>query len=288
MMSKEQHNILSNIIRIKEDVPKQQRKLCTYILENYQTIGLASISELAEKADVGTTTVMRVMKKLGYATYNDMKKELYELKINSMNTWWHMEKSFKADTYNNNEEVLFKSWQEVLSILDETLSDSLLKEFHKCVSLMLQANTVHILGLRSSLAQAIYLEYLLEGFYPKTNQLSLNSDVVFDRIFQFKDGDVLFVIANSPYTNRSLEAAEFCYRQGHPIILLTDHLSCPISTYADVILKTTPSNQQYSIVPSIALIESLVIEIGRKTSQTSIDQLSKLAEILKKYQITLS
>lgn len=288
-MNIEQLSILSNIIRIKEDVPKQQRKLCTYILENYQTIGLASITELAEKSGVGTTTVMRVMKRLGYSTYNDMKKELYQLKINSThNTWWHMEKSFKVDTYNNNEELLFKSWQEVMSILDETLKHSLLKEFHRCVSLMLEANTVHILGLRSSIAQAIYLEYLLEGFYPKTNQLSLNSDVVFDRIFQFKEGDVLFVIANSPYTNRSLEAAEFCYRQGHPIILLTDHLSCPISTYADVILQTTPSNKQYSIVPSIALLESLVIEIGRKTSQTSIDQLSKLAEILKSYHITLS
>jgi DNA-binding MurR/RpiR family transcriptional regulator len=289
-MDREEIVMLKDIIRVKENLPKQQRNLCNYILENYQSIGLVTISELANKAGVGTTTVMRVMEKLGYRSYSDMKKDLHELTINSMheNTWWHMEKSFKPETNNKNEKTIVESWQEILNILDNSLKESLLKEFHKCIHLLLKANTIHILGLRSSLAQAVYFEYLLEGFYPKTNQLSLNSDLVFDRIFQFKDGDILFVITNSPYTDRSLEAAEFCNRQGYPIILLTDHLSCPISSYADVILQTTASDKQYSIVPSIAILESIVIEIGRKTAGTSIKNLNSLGEILKQYHITRS
>lgn len=281
--------VIKNIINIKDKVPKKQSKLCDYILENYQDIGLLTISQLAEKANVGTTTVFRVMKKLGYSSYNDMKEDLYKLTINSArNTWWHMEESFKSETNNKKEETLVKSWQEILNILDDSLKESLLKEFNKCVNLILKANTIHILGLRSSMAQAVYFECLLEGFYPKTNQLSFSSDLVFDRIFQFKDGDVLFVITNSPYTDRSLEAAEFCNRQGHPIILLTDHLSCPVSSYADIILETTPSNKQYSIVPSIAILESIVIEVGRKTAGTSIEKLNRLGEILKQYHITRS
>lgn len=288
-MSREKTSLLKKIVRIKESLPNQQRNLCNYILENYHTIELVSISDLAKKANVGTTTVMRVMKTLGYQSYNEMKKDLYELSIHSINTtWWHMEKSFKADTTNNNEVALIKSWQEIFRILDESINESLLEAFHQCVDLILKAITVHILGLRSSMAQAVYFEYLLEGFYPKTSQLSFNSDVVFDRIFQFKQGDILFVFTNSPYTDRSLEAAAFCNRLGHPIILLTDHLSCPIAAYADVVLLTVPSDKQYSIVPSIAILESIVIEIGRRTAKESIEQLNKLDEILKHYHITRS
>lgn len=51
-------------------------------MENYQTIGLPSIAELANQATVGTTTVMRVMRALEYPSYNEMKKDLDELSIN--------------------------------------------------------------------------------------------------------------------------------------------------------------------------------------------------------------
>lgn len=276
-------------MELKEDAPKQQKKLCDYILENYRDVGLLTISQLADKAEVGTATVFRVAKKLGYRSYNEMKEDLYKLTIDiARNTWWHMENSFKSDVVITHEQSLIKSWQEILRLLDESMSDSLLSEFHKCINLILEANTVHILGLRSSLAPAIYFENLLESFYPKTNQLSYNSDLIFDRILQFEEGDILFVITNSPYTDRCLEAAEFCNRLGHSIILLTDHLSCPISSYADVILQTVPSDKQYSIVPAIAIIETIVIEIGKRTAITSIKKLKKLADILKEYNITRS
>src|SRR5690625_4012013 len=114
-MKKERKPILKNIIRVKEDLPKQQKKLCDYILENYQTIGLPSIAELAVQARVGTTTVMRVMRALGYQSYNEMKKDLHKLSIHSThNTWWHMEKSFKTVPNNNDQDKLYKSWHEMM------------------------------------------------------------------------------------------------------------------------------------------------------------------------------
>lgn len=289
MNDKNYLGILQSLIDIRENIPRQQKKLCDYIIENYQSIGVLTVSQLAAKAGVGTTTVMRLLKRLGYDSYNQMKKDLYELTINSnKNTWWHLEKSFKSTTKNNNSNTLQNSLYEIVSILEKTLKDPLLENFYKSVDLILKANTIHILGLRSSVAAAIYFEHLLGGFYPKTKQLSHNSDYVFDRISQFEDGDLLFLITNSPFTNRSLEAAKFCSKQGHPLILVTDHLSCPASTYADVILLTEPSQKQYTIVPTITVLESIVIEVGRKTSETSIQQLNQLAQILKQNHITRS
>jgi hypothetical protein len=63
--------------------------------------------------------------------------------------------------------------------------------------------------------------------------------------------------------NKTIEAAQFCHERGIKIILLTDHLTCPIAQYASVVLKTEPSEQQHSIVPAISIIEAIVIEMGQ-------------------------
>jgi len=39
-MNTQNQSIITEIINIKESLPKKQRQLCDYILKNYQSIGL--------------------------------------------------------------------------------------------------------------------------------------------------------------------------------------------------------------------------------------------------------
>jgi DNA-binding MurR/RpiR family transcriptional regulator len=278
-------DILNAIISIKETLPKKQKKLCNYIIENYQSLGLLTVADLARSADVGTSTVMRVMKLLGYESYYDMRKDLYE--ISSYTTWWHLKESFKMnESYDS--KTLPTVWGEVSDLLTGSLTESLIENFLKSIDIILNARRVHILGLRTSKAIALYFEQLLEEFYPKTRQLSFDSEFIYDRMLQFDPNDILFVIAHSPYTNLTIEATQFCYNRGNKIILLTDHLSCPITPYASTILKVEASKSQYSLVTSVALIEALVIEMGRQTSNTAIKHLEDIETILAEKQITRS
>ncbi len=287
-MTKNSNGILEKIIDIKESLPKKQRHLCDYIIENYQSIGMMTVAELSQKANVGTSTVMRIMKHLGYESFNDMRRDMHKETINTnLSTWWHMQESFKRDT-NEGLDTLSQSWSETLTVMNKTINSTLIENFHQAIDVISKAKRVNILGLRSSKAPAIYYEMLMEGFNSKTRQLSYDSDLIFDKILQFEEGEILFLITNSPYTARSMEAAKFCYDQGHPIILLTDHLSCPITPFANVLLKTEASKQQYTITPTITLIESIVIEVGRRMSGTSIEHLDKLGELLENKGITRS
>lgn len=282
---KSTQNILNAIIAIKETLPKKQKALCNYIIENYQSLGLLTVAELAKSANVGISTVMNVTKKLGYSGYVEMRKDLYE--ISSSSTWWHLKESFRIDE-SFPSVALSNIWEEINDILSKSLTPSLMENFQKAIHYILDATTIHILGLRTSKPIALYFEQLLQEFYPKTRQISFESDFVYDRILTFDPNDILFVVAHSPYSNLTLEATQFCYQQGNKIILLTDHLSCPMTPYASAILKVEASKNQYTIVPSIALIEALVIEIGRQTSHTSIKHLEKIESILAEKRITRS
>jgi DNA-binding MurR/RpiR family transcriptional regulator len=279
-------NILDLIVSKKGFLPKKQRKLCEFIVENYKSMGVLTVSDLADKAGVGTTTVMRVIKALGYESFNDFKKEFHQYTINlGLSTWWHLQKSFSTDESEPSSSVN-NSWKEIDALLNKTLNINLIENLNKAVQLILNKESVNILGLRTSKVIALYFEKLLSEFYPKTKQLSYDSEFVFDSISHFGKSDLLIIIALSPYTTLSMNVAEYCFEQGIPIILITDHYSCPVASYADVVLHTKASDKQYSIVPTIALIETLVIEIGKQTSEYSIQRLEKLGNLLKEKNIT--
>lgn len=280
---KSTQNLLNAIIMIKETLPKKQKALCNYIVENYHSLGLLTAAELAKSANVGISTIMNVTKRLGYKSFVEMRKDLYQ--ISSSTTWWHLKESFRTDR-NLPSITLTKIWEEITDVLSRSLTPMLIENFEKTVQYLLDAKTIHILGLRTSKPIALYFEQLLQEFYPKTRQISFNTEFIYDRILNFDPKDLLFVIAHSPYTNLTIEATQFCYKQGYKIVLLTDHLSCPITPYASTILKVETSQSQYSIVPSIALIEALVIEIGRQTSNQSIKHLEEIESILAKKRIT--
>ena len=281
-------NILDTILSKKDFLPNKQKILCEYIIENYKSIGFLSISVLAEKAGVGTTTILRVAKALGYESFQELKKEFQQFTVNSEDsTWWHLQKSFLNDESDSEIPAMAATWNEINYLLNETINHNLIEHMEKAVQLILQMDTINVLGLRTSKVAAIYFENLLGEFYPKTRQLSYDHEFIFDRILQFQKGNLLILIALSPFTTLSLKAAEYCYQQGHPFILITDNYACPVASYAEVVLYTKASDKQYSLVPTMALLETLVIEIGKQTSEHSIDHLQKLGDLLKEKDITL-
>ncbi|WIW28633.1 MurR/RpiR family transcriptional regulator [Bacillus inaquosorum] len=150
------------------------------------------------------------------------------------------------------------------------------------------ASQVNVLGSRPYKAMALYFEQLLGEFYSKIRQLSHDTEVLYDRILQLEEDEVLLIFAFEPYTNRIIESAMLAHELGIKIILISDHISCPIVQYASVTLKVQVSEEKFSVVPIIALIEALVIEIGKRSSEESIKKLKKLEKTLIEKNVTFS
>lgn len=280
-----QENIVDIIISKKDFLPKKQRQLCEFLIKNQKAIGILTIADLAEKANVGTTTVVRVMKAIGYDSFNDFKKDFHQFTLDeNQSTWWHLQKSFHSENPLTNS--VNDTWTEINHVMNETLNKSLIENIEKTVHLILEKASVNILGLRTSKVLAIYLEKMLSEFFPRTRQLSNDSDFIFDNVSLLKEKDLMIIITISPFSVVSLEAAQYCYEHHIPIVLITDNYSCPIISYADVVLYIKGSEKQYSIAPAIALIEALVIEVGKRTSDYSVDRLERLGKLLKEKNIT--
>ncbi|WP_339226995.1 MurR/RpiR family transcriptional regulator [Oceanobacillus sp. FSL K6-2867] len=276
---------IQKLLDVRSDLPKKQKQVCDYMIEHHQSIGVLTLSELADQANVGTTTVMRLINNLGYESYLDVKKDIFDASMQTTSSaWWHLQKSFT--TTNQQDHTILEVLSEVKSILDQTVTPSLISNFDTAIQLLLNSKRVNILGVRTNKALATYFGYLLQEFFHKVTQLSDETEFIFDRLLRMEKGELLILFDNSPFTTVGIEAAKYCHENGHSVILITDHLSSPATDYSTVVLNTAASSKQYSVVPTLFTIESLIIEIGRKTSRQSIADLEKLSSLLERKNIT--
>lgn len=274
-------NILERLISIQSSLPRKQEQLSAYILENHHNIGIMTIKELAENAGVGTTTVMRLIKALGYDSFVDLKKEFHHIQVDHSHKWINVQKSFSRKE-NNSYTTLSSVGQESVNLIEESINPQLVESLNEAIEIIDKASRINLVGFRSYRAIAIYLELLLAEFHPNIQQLSYDSDAMIDRILQFEEDEVLIVFAFSNYVQRAIDAATLTKERNIKIILITDQLSCPIAPYADVILKVDVEGKYFTVVPIIMLVEALVIELGKRNADTSVAKIRNLFEQLKK------
>lgn len=282
-------SIIDEILRIKDVLPKKQQKLCNYLVMNYEQVGIMTVAELAQAADVGTTTVMRLIQTLGRTSFVDFKKELLNSALMSTATSYRrLKQSFHPSLSSEEGGTLQSVVSDGLSVLENLCTPSNAKHFDQMMNMLENAARIFILGLRSSKPMALYCEYALSTFCPNIYQLSNDSEYVFDRIALYpQPEDVMLVFSVWPCTRKTIEAAEVCHKKGIPVILITNTSLNPIVKYADVVIDTNSVNHSSGYTIIMAVIEAMVAELGRRKNPISSENIEEVEAILNEMNIVL-
>jgi DNA-binding MurR/RpiR family transcriptional regulator len=185
-------------------------------------------------------------------------------------------------------QTLVQVWKQSVELLDKSLDEELMESFGHAIDTITNSSHINVFGTRPYKATALYFEQLLGEFYSKIRQLSHDTETIYDKILQIEKDEILIVFAFEPYTNVVMNVVKRVYEQGNRIILITDHISCPVISYATVTLRVAVGEEQFSILSIIALIDALIIEIGKRSSEKSIKKLKELEETLKKEHVTFT
>lgn len=277
-------DLKSKIVKVKKSLPKKQQKLCDFILKHFEDLGLITIKELSQQAEVGVSTVMRTMHALDYENFNDFRKDIYSEALPN-ETKFSLKNAF-GDINREQGYALTDVWDKSVDLLNQSLKPDLIENFVTAVEYIENATSVCILGTRPYRATALYFEHLLNEFYLNIHQLSNDTDAIFDKITKMTKNDILIVFAFEPYTNSVIQAVKETKRQGNYIILITDYDSSPVLEHATITLKLSVRKDHFSIIPIIALIDALVLELGRRTSANALSNLEKLEDVLYRNNIT--
>ena len=232
-------------------------RLAQWILAEPQEVAFHSVRGLADKAGVNANTVVRLSQALGFEGFEACRHAFQD----AMRKRSDMYASRAADLRSKRSDDLFSAIRSAAHAnLDALFDDDLLRNIGKAADMLLPAQRIHCVGVRSCSSLAHYLAYTGGmAFANFATRLSEASDIN-DILSQTGPQDVVIPITFSLYSVETVRAAELARRQGARIIAITDGFASPVAEGADIVLAPPMLGPQAlpSLVAAFAMAEILV------------------------------
>jgi len=245
-----------------DTLTRAERQLADTITENYPVSGLGSITTVAEKADVSTPTVARLVQKLGFKGFPEFQKQLrkeLEATISGPIAKHDKWAGDAPDTHILNQftDAVMKNIKKSLSQIDPAIFDA------SCKLLADENRSVYVVGGRITRALADYFFLHMQVIRPNITLVQSISNAWPHYLLNMKKGDVIVIFDVRRYENSTLMLAELAAKKGVEIILLTDQWISPISKLTDLVFGSrivVPSAWDSSVT-SLLLLETILAEV---------------------------
>jgi DNA-binding MurR/RpiR family transcriptional regulator len=274
-------------IRIRtagEALKRAERAIAEVVLKDPAAVIHMSISELAQRADVGESTVVRFCRTIGYTGYHEFKLRLAQDLVGSAE-YIHERISFKDDV----EQLAAKIFQSNRQAIENTQRAIDPQQIKKAAVQIARARKIEIYGIGYSFFTALDAKF-------KLLRLGLIADASGDSHLQAMSAstlskkDVAIGISHSGSSRDTVDALSIAKESGATTVAITNFNPTPITSVADFILVTaagdTPLGGEVltSRIAQLCVVDLLsatvAIEIGRKC----LGYIQKASESVKTYK----
>lgn len=224
--------VSDKLLAARDQMTPSERQLITVLLDDYPIAGLGSITDLASAASVSTTTVARMLQKIGFDGYPPFQAALRaELKQMISDP---IAKHAVWQTGLPDEHILNRYSKQAIQNQERSLNDVRPEDFDACCQLLSDTGRqIFVTGGRISGTLAQYAFLHLQVIRADV-RLIPSSGSWPHYLLDMKEGDVLIVFDLRRYENNTLQLAQMCHDKGARVVLFTDHWRSPIHRHAAV------------------------------------------------------
>lgn len=277
---------LSN--RINESygkLSKGQKRLATYITDNYDKAVFLTAAKLGEIVGVSESTVVRFATHLGYKGYPEFQKALEELVKNKLNSIQRMEVTYGRINQSKILDTVLRSDAEKLH---STLSKIDEQVFDLAVDTILNAKHIYIIGIRSCAPLASFMAFYFNLIFENVHLIQTSSSSeIFEQMVRIGKDDVIIGISFPRYSMRTLKAMEFANNRSAKVITLTDSVHSPMNLYSscNLIADSDMASIVDSLVAPLSVINALIVALCMKKQTKVAKTLEMLEDIWDEYQV---
>ena len=248
-----------------------------------------SISEIALENDINISSITRLAQKLGFNGFPSL-KDLFRSNLKQRKSFYSEQvKKFLQKGYAGHggktsllERVIQDEWSNVMLMAD-TFDE---QKFATIIKLMVKAERILIVGLRSSYPLAHYLGFYLKMIRDRVATIGQAGHTLAEDLSVLQPRDLLIAISVNPYTKDTVEACRICKHQTVDIIAITDRLSSPLAIETDNFLITSIEGDYFfsPMVAAIICIETLLSALVKQLGDKAIQRLNHTEYILEKLE----
>ena len=278
-------HLLTRIDLMMNSLSKGQKRIALFIEEHYDKAAFMTAQKLGKTVGVSESTVVRFASELGYDGYPELQRQLQDLMRNKLTAVQRIEVSSEQM---NSEDVLQRVLNQDIDRIRATLNAAKNDDFNHAVDLITSANTIYIIGTRSSAALAYFLNYYLNLLFPHVKLVpSTTTSELFERIMRIDSNDVMIGISFPRYSNQTVKALKYSKRNGARVIAITDSTSSPLAEYADALLlaKSDMASFADSLVAPLSLVNALIAAISIRNVDLVTQTFSKLEKVWEDFDV---
>jgi len=272
------------------DLTPELRKAAAYVLENPNDVGVSSIREIAEAAQVKPNTFVRMARQIGFDGYEDFREPFREAIRKGQSSfpdrarWLQSLKeggrlgALYADMVSSS----LRNIEETFAGIDEPSLCAAGEDIWNC-------RQVFVAGVGVNSANVRNFTYLASTGMDRFHAIPRQGHTAVDDLALADERDVLIAITCKPYRAEIVEAVEVAREQGVKIVGISDSPASPIiigSAHGFVVKADTPQFFPSSVA-TIAVLEtilSFVIAVASPEVVTRVEKFHARRHALGIYQ----
>ncbi len=271
-------NVIEKMNENYSKLSRGQKKLVSFITDNYDVAVFYTASELGKAVGVSESTVVRFAASLGYKGYPQFQKEL--------ESWVHkkMMDSQSIDIIPERLDkrslsyAVLKAEQENLS---ETFANITTGKLKTAAKMIVEARKIYILGVRESMPVAFLMErQLMQYGLDVINLSERDLNDMFDRLAFLKQGDVVIGISFPRYSKKTLKVLELANSKRAKVITITDSIFSPLNMYSscNVVASVNISAEFISMAAPISIANVICMLVMQEREHEYIKNLEMMED----------
>lgn len=287
-MEQQEFDIITRMNEKYIKMSKGHKAIAAYISDHYDQAAFMTAAKLGETVGVSESTVVRFAMHLGYEGYPEFQNALAEWVKNKLNSVQKMGAKYGKST--QSEILTF-----VLSADIEKIQDTIVNldpaAFEAAVDIILGAQTIYLIGVRSCEPLADFLHFYLNMIRGNVVLIKTTSvSEMFEQMIRVGEKDAVIGISFPRYSMRTLKAMEFANDRNAKVITITDSIHSPMNLYSscNLLARSDMVSIVDSLVAPLSVINALVVALCLRRPDDVKRNLETLEDVWNNYQVYLN
>jgi DNA-binding MurR/RpiR family transcriptional regulator len=269
------------------DLPRGQRQVARFIIDNEQFVAFGSAAEVAEEAGVSAATVVRLCQALGYDGYPHLRASIRQRFHRFIPTTQRLEERLTAPV--PKEDVLARVFATSIDSIKHTLGLITPEEFQAVIDAIGQAAAILVVGGGLSAPPALFLSHSLKVMGFRVRVVTTGGIPLSLENSTLEPDDLLICIGFWRYFREIVTTMRKAKEIGASRIAITDSEVSPLAQLADYALVATTESVGHSVSPlsSIALIDAIIAALCFERPQETLAALRHVDAAYKETDLLL-
>ena len=261
-----------------ESLTPELRKAAAYVLENPLDVGVSSIREIADAANVKPNTFVRMAREVGFSGYDDFREPFRDAIRNGTANFPDRARWLQSIRQRGQLGELYADMVAgTLSNIETTFAGIDENSLKKAAETIWNSRQTFTLGVGVNSANAQNFTYLASTGMVQFHAIPKPGSVATDDLAWADERDVMIAITCKPYRREVIEAIRVAREQGVAIIGISDSPASPVITGSDFGFVVSSDTPQFfpSSVSTIALLETLLSFVIASATPEIVDRVDR-------------